>query len=109
MPVFKQRADLVVRNIRAFLNLEAGVTRVGGAGSQQPQGVGNQAGAAVPVGNGRAKAAPAYVAGGNGTGVKLGAARAENVVWIFGSGRSGSTWLSSMMGDMGRQTLWGEP
>jgi len=32
-----------------------------------------------------------------------------NIVWIFGSGRSGSTWLSSMMGDMTGQTLWGEP
>jgi hypothetical protein len=33
----------------------------------------------------------------------------ENIVWIFGSGRSGSTWLSSMMGDITAQTLWGEP
>jgi len=35
--------------------------------------------------------------------------RPENIVWIFGSGRSGSTWLSSMMGDMSGQVLWGEP
>jgi len=35
--------------------------------------------------------------------------RPENMIWIFGTGRSGSTWLSSMMGDMSRQTLWGEP
>jgi hypothetical protein len=35
--------------------------------------------------------------------------RPERMVWIFGSGRSGSTWLSSMMGDMSGQTLWGEP
>ena len=35
--------------------------------------------------------------------------RAENIIWIFGSGRSGSTWLSSMMGDLTGQTLWGEP
>ena len=95
MPVFKQRADLVIRNIRAFLNLEAGVARVGGAGPQQAPG--GQAKAA--------NAAPAHAAGGNGPV----AVRAENVVWIFGSGRSGSTWLSSMMGDMGEQTLWGEP
>src|SRR3712207_391116 len=33
----------------------------------------------------------------------------ENIVWIFGSGRSGSTWLSSMMGDIEGHTLWGEP
>jgi hypothetical protein len=33
----------------------------------------------------------------------------ENIVWIFGSGRSGSTWLSSMMGALDRQTVWDEP
>ena len=36
--------------------------------------------------------------------------RADHLVWIFGTGRSGSTWLASMMGDMmagGR--LWNEP
>ena len=32
-----------------------------------------------------------------------------NVVWIFGSGRTGSTWLSSMMDDMDGQTVWQEP
>ena len=35
--------------------------------------------------------------------------RPENMVWIFGSGRSGSTWLRSMMGDMGRHQVWEEP
>ncbi len=33
----------------------------------------------------------------------------QNIVWIFGSGRSGSTWLSSMMGDIEGHALWGEP
>ncbi len=40
---------------------------------------------------------------------KTRAVRPENIVWIFGSGRSGSTWLSSMMGEFTGQTLWGEP
>jgi len=35
--------------------------------------------------------------------------RPENVVWIFGSGRSGSTWLRSMMADMRRHQVWEEP
>jgi hypothetical protein len=35
--------------------------------------------------------------------------RAENVVWIFGSGRTGSTWLAAMMGEMEGQTVWREP
>jgi hypothetical protein len=92
VPVFKQHADLVVRNIRAFLNLEAGVGRVGGAGSPQAPGA---------AGSAQAKAAPA--------GPKAGALKPENIVWIFGSGRSGSTWLSTMMGDISGQVLWGEP
>ncbi|HEX5914855.1 MAG TPA: hypothetical protein VFY54_17175, partial [Rubrobacter sp.] len=35
--------------------------------------------------------------------------RPENMVWIFGSGRSGSTWLRSMMGDPSRHLVWEEP
>src|SRR5215207_2004160 len=33
----------------------------------------------------------------------------EKVVWIFGSGRSGSTWLRSIMGDIRRHRVWEEP
>jgi hypothetical protein len=42
--------------------------------------------------------------GGGSAGV-----RPENIVWIFGSGRSGSTWLRSMMGEPGRHLVWEEP
>jgi LPS sulfotransferase NodH len=35
--------------------------------------------------------------------------RANQLVWIFGTGRSGSTWLASMMGDMAGGRLWNEP
>ena len=31
------------------------------------------------------------------------------MVWIFGSGRSGSTWLRSMMGEMDGYRVWEEP
>ena len=33
----------------------------------------------------------------------------ENVVWIFGSGRSGSTWLRSMLGELVDGEVWEEP
>ena len=33
----------------------------------------------------------------------------ENFIWIFGSGRSGSTWLRSMMEDLDRYQAWEEP
>ncbi len=32
-----------------------------------------------------------------------------NMIWIFGSGRSGSTWLRSMMGEMSNHRIWEEP
>ncbi|HET7480361.1 MAG TPA: sulfotransferase [Rubrobacteraceae bacterium] len=40
---------------------------------------------------------------------RAGGVSPENLVWIFGSGRSGSTWLRSMMGDMDRHRVWEEP
>jgi hypothetical protein len=38
-----------------------------------------------------------------------GGVRPENIVWIFGTGRSGNTWLSSMMGAMPGHAIWSEP
>jgi hypothetical protein len=35
--------------------------------------------------------------------------RAENVVWIFGAGRTGSSWLSRMMGELEGHEVWFEP
>src|ERR687885_1209207 len=35
--------------------------------------------------------------------------RAENIIWILGSGRSGSTWLRSMVEDLDRHQAWEEP
>ncbi len=35
--------------------------------------------------------------------------RPENIVWIFGSARTGSTWLSRMMGELRGQEVWNEP
>lgn len=33
----------------------------------------------------------------------------ENFVWVFGTGRSGSTWISRMMRDLPGFALWNEP
>jgi hypothetical protein len=35
--------------------------------------------------------------------------RPENIVWVFGSGRTGSSWLSSMMGSLPDHSRWNEP
>ena len=34
---------------------------------------------------------------------------AENIVWIFGGARTGSTWLSEMMGELEGYAVWNEP
>jgi hypothetical protein len=92
MPLLRQHISIAARGIRAFLNLEAGVTRAGAAPEPpwpgKTQEVNQNQGHRQPAGSGL---------------------KPENIVWLFGSGRSGSTWLSSMMGDLSGQTLWGEP
>jgi hypothetical protein len=42
-------------------------------------------------------------------GGEVGGVVPENVVWIFGFGRSGSTWLMRMMGSLRGCCLWDEP
>ena len=86
MPVIKQHLSVAARGIKAFLNLEAGIGRVESVSGSQPD----------PK-NGEVVAA------------RRSGVDPKTIVWIFGSGRSGSTWLSSMMGDLTGQTLWGEP
>ena len=39
----------------------------------------------------------------------VGAVNPENVIWIFGAGSTGSTWLSSMMAEIEEHALWSEP
>lgn len=52
----------------------------------------------------RIEALEGRAAGGDGS-----PARPQNFVWIFGTGRSGSTWLGRMMRDLRGNTLWNEP
>jgi hypothetical protein len=40
---------------------------------------------------------------------QLSGLKPENIVWIFGTGRSGSSWLRSMMGEMRGCRVWEEP
>ena len=51
----------------------------------------------------RAKLAP------NDSELRSGGIKPENIVWIFGSGRSGSTWLRSMMSEIKGHRVWEEP
>ena len=115
MPVFDSRTVIdLARGIRAFLNLEAGLTR----GEIPPRASGAEELSATHTGElARVRtqleekeqeiarlehrlAALAPAAGG---------VEPESVVWIFCSNRSGSTWLSSMMGEIEDHEVWNEP
>ena len=41
--------------------------------------------------------------------MESGGIRPENIVWIFGAARTGSTWLSRMMGELPGHAVWKEP
>jgi len=42
-------------------------------------------------------------------GDEAGGVKPENIVWVLGSGRTGSTWLSSMMQALPEHVRWNEP
>ncbi len=117
MPVLEQRITVIVRSLRAFLNLQAGVTRGGpvpwpALAHEDRQLAELQA---QPTGNG-AEASPQRQAGPPGL-ADFGAngleaqksVRAEQLIWMFGHSRTGSTWLSWMMAELENQERWHEP
>jgi hypothetical protein len=82
MSVFKERvAYAIARGIRVFFSLEAGIMRAG-----EPE---HRSGPSFALGEPKV--------------------RPENLVWIFGAGRTGSTWLMRMIGSMERYSRWSEP
>jgi hypothetical protein len=124
VPVLENRLSFEsVRGIKVFLNVEAGVAREGVAelapGSGGPKASGSsrrvnpryrsfeQAGRRLAK-ESRALwiRARRWLPGGKAAG---GGIRPENVIWIFGAGRTGSSWLSRMMDELGGHTVWFEP
>src|SRR5918993_5601131 len=118
MPVFRQRVVMAVRNVRAFLNLEAGVVR-----GRVPEPQGSGGGAREPAGQDQrierlrrelgekskenARLRSRLAAGSFGLPGR--SVKPENMIWMFGSGRTGSSWLSTMMGDLDGNARWNEP
>ncbi|MEJ7841879.1 MAG: sulfotransferase domain-containing protein [Rubrobacter sp.] len=107
MPTARYALSAAARGLKAFLNLEAGVVRVGAA----PLPEGRQA---EPEKRGEVERLRGLLAARDRQLASLraggdGGVRPENLVWIFGTGRSGNTWLSSMMGDIRGHATWGEP
>lgn len=82
MPLFKHFSSFeVTRNLRAFFRLEAGVVR--GEAPETPR-------------------VDEAVVGSGGI-------EAGSIVWIFGAGRSGTTWLRDMLCSVEGYSPWEEP
>lgn len=132
MPIFKNRTAFeVYRDIKVFLNLEAGVTRGQVPDSRPQPPAAKTIQPPVPAKTdtqadvelrkelervrqrleareGELTRLRGQLAQANGS-VSQEGVRPENVIWIFGSGRTGSTWLSHVMTEFEEHTLWGEP
>src|SRR5215204_1740334 len=112
MPVFNSRTVIeLARGIRAFLNLEAGLTR--GEILQGDPDVSGQSATELARARMRLEENEREIAGLKqrlaAPAPRAGGVNPENVVWIFCSNRSGSTWLSSMMGEIEGHEVWNEP
>jgi hypothetical protein len=98
--------------VEVFLSVEAGVARKGAAGP--PGGRASFGAGAQKLKRLARRALSLMDTAGRSPGGALAPASRRgvnpgNVVWIFGAGRSGSTWLSQMMGELEGQHVWFEP
>jgi hypothetical protein len=123
VPVFENRSVLeIARGIKAFLNVEVGVirnpTQEPGSSPDAPKALGASGRTSSQVRRFE-RAGQRMVKKGRALGIRArrwlqvgaegGSIRPENIVWIYGAGRTGSTWLSRMMGELGGHTVWFEP
>lgn len=116
MPVIRNRTVLALaRNVSAFFNLEAGITR-----PENLQASGSTEDATDDVlrrelEDSRRQLADKdseiqYLRAGPRTlGSDENGVRPENLVWIFGSARTGSTWLCEILEEMPGFKSWREP
>jgi hypothetical protein len=122
VPVYENRiAFETAQGMKAFLRVEAGVTRAETAESTHGPGALNLDGASVrnntriqrfkEAGSRLVRKGRALRARGRHRtrGEEPDGIRPENMVWIFATARTGSTWLADMMGAMKNQTIWREP
>ena len=122
MPVFRKRVVFeAARSIRVWLKVEAGVARDRVVGPALGPDASRTSGAYEKVGTrsrkleqiGQRIAGKVWTLGAKArqrqTGGKAGSIDPKNIVWIFGIGRTGSTWLSRIMGELRGHTVWFEP
>ncbi len=119
MPLFEQQVSVMVRSLRAFLRLQAGVTRSEAlppwpAPADQNRGL-EEARRELTGKNRELEETRRQLAElrsrltDGGAGTEAVGVSPENVVWIFGSPKTGSTWLSWMMEELEGHAVWREP
>src|SRR5215212_8413547 len=101
MPIFKQEIILeAARNVKVFFEVRMGIVRGG-----MPDAAGDRERLAARDREiSRLKALLAAEGG-----APTGGVRPENLIWMFGVARTGSSWLGAMMGDLEGHALWNEP
>jgi hypothetical protein len=110
LPTYRNRTVLEIgRGLRAFLDLYAGLVRGEVPDPERQSKQLAQARNQIKRLQKRLASKNRQPARGDLTGTEAGGLKAENVVWIFGAPRTGSTWLSDMMEEGENQTVWREP
>lgn len=116
MPAIRNRTVLALaRNVSAFFNLEAGITRPENLSSADPLEDATNADLREQLESSSRRLADKdaeiqrlqamlEAPESRRVGVAPG-----SLVWIFGSGRTGSTWLSRLMGEVEGHSVWFEP
>ncbi len=106
MPVYTSRTvSEITRRIRAFLSLDVGLSR---GEVPEPEHKLEQVRQQLVSKNRKIAELQAKLAG-EGTTVEAIGVKPENIIWIFGTPRSGSTWLGRMMSGLDGHALWDEP
>jgi hypothetical protein len=129
MPIFKNRTTFeIMRGITAFLNLDTGLVRGEAPNPEVAKRIWEerlaqqrtqlqQARAQLAKQRGQLEQHREWLEKKNERITQLEATQREaargvdpeNMVWIFGTIRTGSTWLGSMMGGLKGHTMWNEP
>jgi hypothetical protein len=116
LPAIRNRTVLTLaRNVSAFFNLEAGVTRPENLPTSETAQDGENAALREQLESRRRQLADKDAeiqrlqARLEAPDSRRGGIRPESLVWIFGSGRTGSTWLSRLMSEVEGHSVWFEP
>ena len=133
MPLLEQHLTVMIRSVRAVFNLQAGITRSGAVPSLSQAEHNREleearrllaskdqelaALRARPAGNGANTEAARQRLGESPELARYEAKqpepqeplREDQLIWMFGHSRTGSTWLSWMMAELENQERWHEP